>query len=111
MTKRKKTAQEYALKLNVPLLYLVDNTITSIDDVSRNASHSIKNPIITSTEQDLLKKYRHLSVSGKKTVDAVLEIQYQASISNLVNIDVSKKDKGCQSVGLVVENQTSYNTK
>lgn len=30
------TAQEYAFKLNVPLLYLVDNTITSIEEISQH---------------------------------------------------------------------------
>lgn len=70
------TAQEYALKLNVPLLYLVDNNITSIDDVSQNYPHSIKHSNITSTEQDLLNKYRLLSPEGKQSVNDYIDFKY-----------------------------------
>lgn len=70
------TAQEYSFKLNVPLLYLVDNNIASIEEVPQRHTTSINFSNITSTEQELLNKYRMLSSEGKQSVNDFIDFKY-----------------------------------
>lgn len=70
------TAQEYSFKLNVPLLYLVDNNITSIEEVPQHHTTSTNSSNIISTEQELLNKYRMLSSEGKQSVNDYIDFKY-----------------------------------
>ena len=55
------TANEYALKLNVPLLYLIDDNISSIDEANCSPQN------LPADEKTLLGSYRKLNDLGKHT--------------------------------------------
>lgn len=60
---------------------------------------------LTDKEKDLVHKYRLLPTSGKETVDAVINVQYQTLVAKFP----LKKDNGCQeSPSLVAEKNKDY---
>ncbi|WP_302362563.1 helix-turn-helix domain-containing protein [uncultured Megasphaera sp.] len=56
------TAQEYAVKLNVPLLYLIDDTVTSLDFSDNNDSDNLISlgRSISSEDLEILTLYMQL---------------------------------------------------
>lgn len=88
------TKKAFALKIDMPystLLSILKNVGGSSLDNIFKICHGLnlraddlsifdtnEEPMITAKEQDLLAKYRQLSPSGKATVDAVIEVQYDA---------------------------------
>lgn len=86
------TKKEFAAKIDMPystLLSILKNVGgSSLDNIFKichglnlraddlNIFDTNEESLITAKEQDLIAKYRQLSPSGKATVDAVIEVQY-----------------------------------
>ncbi|MGE1062982.1 helix-turn-helix transcriptional regulator [Megasphaera paucivorans] len=80
-------AQEYADKLKIPLLYLIDDKILSVEKLQYvlNDIKHYSTEGYTASEKDMIKKYRCLPSEGKATVDAVIDIQYNAATQKISN--------------------------
>lgn len=77
--------QEYAAKLQVPLLYLIDDNIHSVGEALRLDLTKNDDFSFTNEEKDIIKKYRSLTPEGKETVDTILDIQYKAVAPKIKN--------------------------
>lgn len=101
------TVKDFSIKINMPYTTLrsimcnvggasIDNIFKicrglniHADDLTPYADYPPREKICplacTDSEKDLIKKYRCLSPEGKATVDAVVDIQYQAALPRVKN--------------------------